>query len=173
MFSFNHFYCISGVSHFILDSEKWTWDVLQALLFLECILSGIYWGNTYLLRVGGMCLWARYRCFPQWHWNDPGKWEASRAMLLHWHGFLSVCLLSEVWMSWGNFFRTTESQCLSASSVFRKTHPSLRCFWTPVFVLVCVFHCVTFVWCMYVFLFPKHAYAVVQVLGPRVMAFVM
>lgn len=83
-----------------------------------------------------------------------------------------ISVLSEVWMSRGNLFRTTESQCLSASSVFRKPHPSLRFFWTPVFVLVCVFHCVTFVWCMYVFLFPKHAYVVVQVLGPRVMAFV-
>lgn len=48
-----------------------------------------------------------------------------------------ISVLSEVWMSWGNLFRTTESQCLSASSVFRKTHPSLRFFWTPVFVLVC------------------------------------
>lgn len=53
MFAFNHFYSRLGVRHFILNSEKWTEDVLQALLFLECALSGIYWGNTYLSKSRG------------------------------------------------------------------------------------------------------------------------
>lgn len=145
MFAFNHFYCISGVSHFILNSEKWTWDVLQALLF-----SRVH-SQWDLLR--------KYLFVERWRHESVSTLQMLPTVALKWSKEMSkpgevasliwilTYMFSGVWMSWGN--RTTERQCLSSGCL--ENLILLLGFWTPVFVLACIFHCVTFVWCRYIF----------------------
>lgn len=170
MFALNHFYCVSGISHFILNSEKWTWDILQAQLFLECTRSEIYWVNTYLLR-GGACKHIINASHSGTKIFRGNKKQTRWGCFIEMEAYL-IGILNGVWMSRGNLLRTAEGRCLSSSSVSRKPHASLRCFWTSVFILTCVSHFVAFMWHTYIFLVPKHAYMIVWVSKPRIGAFV-
>lgn len=148
MFAFNHFYCRLGVSHFILNSEKWTEDVLQALLFLECALRGTDWGNTYLSKAGAcVCKHITNASHSDTKRIRGNERQGSESGLLPWHG-ASLVLLTGLQMNWETYAEPLRSSFLtlhleyhpSLFPPFPFTPPSLLYSLSFVFELAYVFH---------------------------------